>query len=71
MTAEDISAIKFFWLERGSLERWADWKDKLPMITCEYPELVKAWDDYIIARSALTDIVSVLEIKKEGAHERT
>jgi len=60
ISEEDSRMIQYFWEEKGDIERWTSWKDKLPSILEEAPELVVAWNNYKIATRTLTTIIKGL-----------
>jgi len=39
---EDITMIKYFWKEKGDLERWCGWDQ----VKSQCPEVVRAWEQY-------------------------
>jgi hypothetical protein len=61
ITAEDIRNIKYFWLERGDLTRWVDWKAKSQAFWEEYPEFMSAYYNYLAAERNLTAMVEELQ----------
>ena len=61
LSNEDIRMIKYFWEERGDLERWVSWLEKVPLFEKECPELIKAWRDYLMSKRILDIIVESLE----------
>lgn len=42
----DIEMLKYFWKEMGDLERWVRFEQIKPQIQQQFPELMKAWEDY-------------------------
>ena len=46
LTQEQIEDLKYFWLDLGDLERYCDFEKLKPQIQEEFPELLKAWNDY-------------------------
>ncbi len=52
--------IRYFWEEKGDLERNADWENVIPILERECPQIVKAWRDYIAARAILDAVVKSL-----------
>lgn len=38
----DIHLIKYFWEEKGDLERWMQWEE----LKHEYPDIAHAWETY-------------------------
>ena len=53
-------SIKYYWLERGCLDSLSGWDKEMEKINKKYPELIKAYDDYIMARKILTIVVNNL-----------
>ena len=49
----------YFWQERGDLERYAGFDRE--RMAVEYPDILKAWDDYKASRAALSALVRDLE----------
>ena len=58
LTDDDLSAIVYYWQERGDLERWGQWREVAPLVREELPELWHAWLTYLNACSAITAIVN-------------
>jgi len=46
LTEEQISDLKYFWEEKGDIERYCDFEKLKPQIQEQLPELLKAWYDY-------------------------
>lgn len=42
LSDEDIRMIKYFWNEKGDLERWVGWDQ----VKSKCPEVVRAWETY-------------------------
>lgn len=61
MDSGDINCLKYFWLEKGDLERCASWTDMLPQLRIEHPEIVDAWERYKSAERTLTVLVKALD----------
>ena len=64
ITQGDLDSVRYFWKEFSDIERWALWRKKLPELTAEYPLLVKAWNEYLMARQLLDIVVDHLEDTK-------
>ena len=54
----DYGAIRYFWKEKGNLERWAEWEKKRETLP---RGLVKAWDDYKVSEAILNAVVRDLD----------
>lgn len=50
-----LDMLRYFWEEKGDIERWTGF-DRAA-IAKEYPEVLKAWDDYNTARRLLTAVL--------------
>ena len=46
ISEDDINAVTYFWEEKRNLDRWCDWQERKEDFVKEFPELIKAWDDY-------------------------
>ena len=46
LTNNDIRMIQYFWLEKGDLERWAQFEERWPVIQRELPMIARLWNDY-------------------------
>jgi hypothetical protein len=46
LTKTDLGDLKYFWEEKGDLERLTTFEKLKPLIENEYPEILKAWNDY-------------------------
>jgi len=57
ITDEDLDMVRYFWEEKGDVTRWVQWKEKLPLLRKQYPELVDAVDRYRIAVLTLSAVI--------------
>lgn len=57
ITQEDLASLHYFWFQKGDLTRWVFWEEKLPDLRREYPEIVKAWEDYKAADRILDHVI--------------
>ena len=46
LTEEEINDLKYFWEDKGDLERYCHFEGLKPKIQQQFPELLKAWYDY-------------------------
>ena len=60
LTEEDKSSIVYFWEEKDDLERWSGWKKAKPAVAREYPEILKAWEDYKTSIRTMNAVVGQL-----------
>jgi len=63
---DDISAITYFWQERGDLERWCGFdrermKQEFPAVLMAWDNYQASWDNYQASRRILSDVVRKLE----------
>ncbi len=52
---EYADMLRYFWEEKGDIERYTQFSRE--RMTAEFPEVLKAWDDYNIARKVLTAVL--------------
>ena len=55
LTEEDLNTLRYFWEEKEDLECWTGF-DREALAT-QYPEILKAWDDYKLSRRTLTAVL--------------
>lgn len=55
---EMLSMLTYFWQEKGDIERWSSFDRE--KVAAEFPELLKAWDDYVTAHKVMNAVVSGL-----------
>ena len=60
LTEEDISMLKYFWEEKGDIERYTAFKELKPIIQEHHPELLKAWSDYKASIKIMDAVVNSL-----------
>lgn len=60
LTEDQIQDLKYFWQEKGNLERFCDFEELKPQIQNEYPELLKAWYDYKASIQILNLVIESL-----------
>lgn len=61
LTDEDKSDIVYFWREKGDLTRLCSWERIKPALAREYPEVLKAWEDYRTSIRTLNAVIRNLE----------
>ena len=57
ITGNDISMLQYFWTDKEDLERCMLWRDMVPALREQFPEILKAWEDYKTARRMLTAVL--------------
>ncbi len=60
LTDSDTNMVKYFWQEKGDIERWSSWEEKLPLFIEEYPELVTVLINYKTSKKILDIVVENL-----------
>ena len=60
LTIEQISDLRYFWEEKGDLERYAFFEELKPQIQEQFPELLKAWYDYKASIKIMDAVVESL-----------
>ena len=59
----DIDSIKYFHEEKGDIGRLGNWEDIRESVYRDFPELRKAYEDYIGAERILNIVVKNIEFK--------
>ena len=60
LTDAQISLLKYFWEDKGDLERFGKFEQLKPQIQEQYPELLKAWYDYKASIKIMDAVVKSL-----------
>jgi hypothetical protein len=60
LTDEQISDLIYFWKYKGDLERWSSFEKLRPQIQNEFPEVIKAWEEYKMSIRILDLIIDNL-----------
>lgn len=55
-----VSSLKYFWEEKGDMEKYYYFEEIKPLIKEYYPEILKAWYDYKSSEQILNNIISRL-----------
>ena len=58
---EDIYSVIYFWEDKGDLDRMSSWDELRDDFAKEYPELIKAWDNYKTAARIMDIVVNSLK----------
>lgn len=66
VTNADRRMISYFIMEKGDITRWVNWNSRKEIIEAEYPELVKALQDYAAAEKILHLVVKNIENDDDG-----
>lgn len=61
LTAQMISDLKYFWQDKGDLERYSSFEKIKPLLEKEKPEVLKAWNDYKASIRILDCVIDNLE----------
>ena len=57
VTEEDRRNLNYFYFEKDDITRWAYWDERKADFREEYPELIAAMDNLVIAQRTLTAVV--------------
>ena len=57
LTEEQIDDLKYFWEEKGDLERLNNFEELKPKIQSQFPELMKAWYNYKQSIKKLNEVI--------------
>ena len=60
---EDITMLKYFWEEKGDMTRYCDYEEIKEDLDKNYPEISKAYKDYIASKAVYKSIMSNLYFK--------
>ena len=63
LTDAQISLLRYFWEDKGDLERYARFEALKPQIQEEYPELLNAWTDYKASIKRMDEVVKIKHFK--------
>jgi hypothetical protein len=55
--------LRYFWEDKGDLERYARFEALKPQIQEEYPELLNAWTDYKASIKRMDEVVKIKHFK--------
>lgn len=61
ITEEQKNMLLYFWEEKGDIERYCDFENVLPELQKQYPEVLKAWNDYKISKRTLTSVLKSIQ----------
>lgn len=57
ITEEEKRMLQYFWEAKGDLERYCKFEEIKPKLQKEYPEVIKAWNDYKVSERILTAVL--------------
>ena len=60
LTPQQLSDIRYFWEYKGDLERLSSFESLKPKLQAEYPEILKAWNDYKASIKTLDAVISTI-----------
>ncbi len=61
---EMLETLHYFWDEKRDIERWAGFDRE--KIAAEYPEIIKAWDDYSTSKRVMSAVINGLMAETKG-----
>lgn len=59
--ASHLSSIKYFWEEKGDVERYCDWESIQPELMKRRPDIAIAYQDYKARRMIFSALVRSIE----------
>lgn len=62
LTKEDLGDLVYFWQYKGDLERLTTFERLKPQIQEEYPEILKAWNDYKASIKIMDAVMNSIDI---------
>lgn len=68
LTEEQISLLKYFWEEKGDIEKYHGFEKLKPQIQEQFPELLKAWQDYKASIKIMDAVVESLYMDERKTH---
>lgn len=60
LTEQHLTMLRYFWEEKGDIERYCEYNKILPILEKERPEVVKAWNDYKVSIRTMNAIMKSL-----------
>jgi hypothetical protein len=57
ITYTHLDMLVYFWEEKGDVTRYCEWERMQPELQRKYPEIIKAWNDYLASRRTLTAVL--------------
>lgn len=60
LTDGQICMLKYFWEEKGSLERYFEFDNLKPILREQYPQIIKAWEDYKASIAIMDAVIKSL-----------
>lgn len=64
LTQEDIETLKYFWNEKEDIERYSDFEKIKPQLKKQFPELLKAWNNYKVSIKIMNAVIDSIKLKK-------
>ena len=58
LTREDMGILRYFWEEYRDITRYSKYEEILSTLKKEHPEIVKAWEEYKVAKQRLNGLFS-------------
>lgn len=54
----DLEMLKYFWESKQDIERYAGFEEIKADLEREFPEIIKAWNDYLMSQRTLDAVIS-------------
>jgi hypothetical protein len=57
---EQVTMLRYFWEEYSDIEIYAGFEEMRPYLQDNYPEILKAWEDYKMSERMLSTVIKNL-----------
>lgn len=54
---QELDMLRYFWTEKGDVERYVGWKELQPVLAARRPDILKAWNDHKAAEMILSAVL--------------
>lgn len=61
LTKQELNDLVYFWQNKGDLERFTNFEKLKPKIENEYPEILKAWNDYKTSIKIMNSVMDSID----------
>lgn len=64
LTQEDLDSLCYFWTHKSDLTRWSGWERAQPALRRQFPEILAAWENYIVGGRTLTAVLKHAQLRE-------
>lgn len=57
--------LKYFWEEKGNIERYVGFEAMKPKLQEQFPEVLKAWNDYKTSERIFDAVITSLNVEED------